>query len=89
MWWNLWITWWILDQREAKGGQLVAVGTPEQILKSKTSETAKFLKGVFPASTEQIREIWRETFQESGELLSVEETEDKTKKFEFENNCKG
>ncbi len=31
-----------------KGGQLVAVGTPEQILKSKTSETAKFLKGVFP-----------------------------------------
>lgn len=28
----------------SKGGQLVAVGTPEQILKSKSSETAKFLK---------------------------------------------
>lgn len=32
----------------SKGGQLVAVGTPEQLLKSKTSETAKFLKTVFP-----------------------------------------
>ncbi len=30
----------------SKGGQLVAVGTPEQILKSKSSETAKYLKAV-------------------------------------------
>lgn len=32
----------------SKGGQLVAVGTPEQLLKSKSSETAKFLKSVLP-----------------------------------------
>ncbi len=33
----------------SKGGQLVAVGTPEQLLKSKSSETAKFLRAVLPS----------------------------------------
>ena len=40
---------WIIDigpEGGAKGGKIVAVGTPEQVAKSKRSRTAPFLRAV-------------------------------------------